>query len=147
MTTVEYSLTKSEFDSIYSRVPRLCVEIIILDHQKGVLLTKRAIEPAKGAWHTPGGTVRYQESLEEAARRIAKKELGVGVEIIKELGVIEAIFTAHYSHDVSVAIEVRPSSETFLLDEQADEFKFFKELPEKMIPAQREFLEKHLHLK
>ena len=42
--------------------------------RKKVYLTKRSIEPCKGLWHLPGGTVRFGESLTEAGKLTANKE-------------------------------------------------------------------------
>lgn len=78
MSKNEYPLTKEEFDSIYSKVPRLTVELVIKDGDK-ILLTKRSIEPCRGLWHLPGGTVYFGESLLDAVKRIAKKELSIDV--------------------------------------------------------------------
>ncbi len=139
-------LSKEEFESIYSRVPRLCVEAVYYIPQKGVLLTKRAIEPAKGMWHTPGGTVFYKESLEGAVKRIVKKELGIDVTVEKILGVIEAQFDDHHHHDVSVIISVKQVNGTINLNEESGEYAFFKTLPKDMIPAQKEFLLNNLNL-
>lgn len=138
--TREYPLTQSEFASIYSRVPRLCVEAIILDPQKGVLLTKRAIEPDLGMWHTPGGTVFYKEKLTDAVRRIARKELGLDVATGEILGVIE--FNSAHNHAVSPAIAVKPLEQTFTinLNAEASEYAFFKTLPKNLIEDEREFL-------
>lgn len=71
-------LTKKEFKSIYTRVPRLCVEIVIIDN-KGILLTKRSIEPFEGLWHVPSGGMLFKETVNEALKRVAKCELGVKV--------------------------------------------------------------------
>ncbi|MFH0805336.1 MAG: NUDIX domain-containing protein, partial [Patescibacteria group bacterium] len=60
----------SEFKSIYSRVPRLCVEIMVKTNN-GVLLLKRNIDPEKGKWHLPGGTVLKGERLEDTVKRVA----------------------------------------------------------------------------
>jgi myo-inositol-1(or 4)-monophosphatase len=49
MSKEKHPLTQQEFDSIYSKVPRLTVEVIVKDSKRGVFLTKRAIEPCKGA--------------------------------------------------------------------------------------------------
>ena len=65
-------LSHEDFLSIYSRVPRLCVDLIITS-EEGVLLSLRAIEPYLGQWHFPGGTVYKGETIEEAAKRVAKK--------------------------------------------------------------------------
>ena len=45
---------KKLFDEIYSKVPRLCVDIIIKS-EDGILLPLRSIEPYEGKWHIPGG--------------------------------------------------------------------------------------------
>ena len=74
----DYFLTPEEFETIYGKVPRLTVEVIIKS-EKGVLLSLRSIEPFKGDWHIPGGTVFYGESLADAVRRVTKRELGVTV--------------------------------------------------------------------
>lgn len=92
------------FRSIYRRVPRLCVEVV-LRTPRGVVLTKRDIIPWKGWWHLPGGTVGMHESLARAVARVAMEELGVRVRIIKVLGVIEYLHApAWYGHPVSIAL-------------------------------------------
>lgn len=55
MASSSHPLTQQEFDDIYSKVPRLTVEIIVTNSERALLLTKRAIEPCKGQWHLPGG--------------------------------------------------------------------------------------------
>lgn len=75
-------LSKEEFDKIYQRVPRICVEVIVNTSQ-GIILTKRLISPCVGMWHIPGGTVYFGEKLEEAANRIADDELGIDIDIKK----------------------------------------------------------------
>ncbi|MBI4058022.1 NUDIX domain-containing protein [Candidatus Microgenomates bacterium] len=145
---MENRLSKEEFKSIYSRVPRLCVEAVYYTPEKGVMLTKRAIKPAKGKWHTPGGTVYYKETLENAAKRIAKKELGADISVEKILGVMEAQFYDNYHHDVSIVISVKLLNDRIRLNNnEASEYAFFKTLPEDMIPTQKEFLLNHLDFK
>ena len=77
-----------EFKSIYSKVPRLCVDLIV-QKDNGIVLIKRAIEPSLGKWHFPGGTVLLGESLEDTIHRIAKEELNIKVSIEKLLGYME----------------------------------------------------------
>ena len=70
------------FKAIYSKVPRLCVEVVLLT-QGGVILTKRSIPPEQGKWHIPGGTVLKNENLEQAVKRVALEELGVKITVKK----------------------------------------------------------------
>ncbi|MAG27571.1 NUDIX hydrolase [Candidatus Pacearchaeota archaeon] len=60
--------------------PSVTADIIIftiIDNDLKVLLIKRNIEPFKNNWAIPGGFVRIDESLEEAAKRELEEETGV----------------------------------------------------------------------
>ena len=60
--------------------PSVTVDIVIftiIEKQLKVLLVKRGIEPFKNMWAIPGGFVRIDESLEEAAKRELSEETGV----------------------------------------------------------------------
>lgn len=46
-----------------------------------VLLVRRKNPPNRGRWTVPGGLVELGESVEEAARREVKEELGVRAEV------------------------------------------------------------------
>ena len=69
-------LPKDEFDRIFSKVPRLTVEVLITSEERGVLLALRDVDPCRGMWNLPGGTVRFGERLVDAVRRVAANELG-----------------------------------------------------------------------
>lgn len=56
-----------------------------------VLLVRRKEEPAKGLWSIPGGLVGLGETAEEAARREAKEETGIDIQIEKLLDVVDNI--------------------------------------------------------
>lgn len=60
--------------------------VIIFNEDNKVLLAKRKYEPKKGTWQSIGGFVGLDESLEEAALREAKEELGVTIKIERYLG-------------------------------------------------------------
>ena len=139
-----------EFKSIYSRVPRLCVEVVILQEKK-LLLIKRTIPPALGKWHTPGGTILKGENIARAVERVAKEELGISVRILQFLGIIEyTSYVNHYSQDISLAflVEIKRTVHTtqFNLDVHADEYNFFKEIPLNTIVEQKKFYSKNLGL-
>lgn len=137
-----------EFKKIYSRVPRLTVEVVVQHTDGSILLIRRTIPPAMGEWHTPGGTVLKGETLHEAVRRVGKEELGVSVHIIRCLGVIEYLsYKNHYSQDISIAYLVRCSlKKDFMLDGHADRYAFFpvKHLPTNTIKEQKLFYRKVL---
>ena len=56
-----------------------------------VLLVRRKEEPAKGLWSIPGGLVGLGETADEAARREAKEETGIDIQIEKLLDVVDNI--------------------------------------------------------
>ncbi len=141
------SLSDEDFKNIYSRVPRLCVDVVIKS-DKGILLTLRDVEPYRGLWHIPGGTVLYGETMEEAAKRFARNEIGVDVETLKILGCIEfpseKLERNGWGWPIAFEMLCVPKSENFVLDNQAKEWRFFKsikDLPENTIKEQRKFLE------
>lgn len=74
-------LPRDEFDRIFSKVPRLTVEILIAPEDRGVLLALRDVDPCRGTWNLPGGTVRFGERLVEAVRRVAADELRIRVQV------------------------------------------------------------------
>jgi len=65
--------------------PKVAVGTII-PHEGGLVLLKRAIDPGHGKWVFPGGFVDRGESLEEAAAREAREEVGLDVEPVSLLG-------------------------------------------------------------
>jgi ADP-ribose pyrophosphatase YjhB (NUDIX family) len=139
-------LPKEEYDAIFSRVPRLSVEVVILDSDLGVLLALRDIPPYEGAWHIPGGTVLFAEPLTEAVKRVARNELGVDVKPGELLGYIE--YPSHYNNglDSPVGLAFR----TELIGEAAAEgtlpegCAWFTHLPEGLYAEQRQFLARRL---
>lgn len=137
-------LTQAEFKKIYTRVPRLCVQII-LRNKDGILLTKRAIKSSyDGYWHIPGGTVFYHEGLESAIKRIAKNELGIEVKIVKPLGYTEFTFekTIGGGHSVTLLHLVKIGSGKIKLNKDATEFGYFKKAPTKTISEDKKYLKK-----
>src|ERR1700722_3107481 len=85
----EWPLSKEEFEHVYSKVPRLTVEIMVRDESGALYLTRRSIDPCKGQWHLPGGTVQFGESLIDAVGRVAMRELSISVHKATDCGYIE----------------------------------------------------------
>ena len=140
-------LPQDEFDWIFSRVPRLTVEVVIAVRDRGVLLALRDSGPCQGLWHLPGGTVRFGEPATEAVKRVARDELALMVSAGPLLGYIE--YPSHYDNGldspVGLAFHALPAS-TGMLDEHhlRGECAWFTTLPHNMHREQRDFLVRHL---
>lgn len=139
----KHPLTEQEFWDIYKKVPRLTVEIIVRNDKGEVYLTKRSIEPCKGLWHLPGGTVRFGEPLTEAVKRIAKRELGITPTQTNLLGYIE--YPSHYLNGldspVGIAFAITTHNGKLTANEEASDGGWFTKLPKEMHDEQRDFLE------
>jgi colanic acid biosynthesis protein WcaH len=138
-------ISSHEFKSIYSRVPRLCVDIA-LQNKDGVLLTLRRLPTWHKWWHLPGGTVFYKERLAQAVRRIARRELGIAVKVVKFLGYYECdseIKQRGYGWSVSLVFQCRTAAKTIKVNEEAYEARFFKRYPKRFLAEQRNFLKKY----
>ena len=145
MSNSNYPLTEEEFKSIYSRVPKLTVEVIIKT-PSGVVLSLRDLPSWHNQWHIPGGTVFYKEFVEDAVKRIAKSELGVDVSIIKLLGYLEYPSEEKergFGQSVGLAFLCETSALDFIPDAQSSSIQTFLEIPENTLLEQKEFLQKH----
>jgi 8-oxo-dGTP diphosphatase len=62
-----------------------CVVFGFDESELKVLLIERALEPFKGRWALPGGFVRVEETLDEAARRELAEETGLKNVFLEQL--------------------------------------------------------------
>jgi 8-oxo-dGTP diphosphatase len=66
----------------------LTVDCVVFGLDEGalkVLLIQRGLEPFKGMWALPGGFVRVEETLEQAARRELEEEAGISKLYLEQL--------------------------------------------------------------
>jgi 8-oxo-dGTP diphosphatase len=103
--------------------PSVTVDIVIFtiqDDDLKVLLVRRMYPPYKGKWAIPGGFVRYEEPLEDAAMRELHEETGVSDVYIEQLYTFgepkrdprkRVITVAYFALISSENLVVRPDSE------------------------------------
>ena len=88
----------------YAR-PALAVDCVVfgLDEDLQVLLIQRDIPPFQGRWALPGGFVRMDETLDEAARRELQEETGLTRVYLEQLYTFSGIDRDPRERVVSVA--------------------------------------------
>ena len=147
-TIMSSQLTSEEFTSIYAKVPRLCVDVIIKEGDS-VLLTRRTLETYKNLWHIPGGTVTFGETPSDAVKRIALAELGLEVEILSLIDVVA--FRDEFKGDwhgwpITLEYQVQVISGEIELNEDADRFAYFDKYPRNTIIGHKKLLTEKLGL-
>lgn len=86
--------------------PALAVDCAVLGFDEGdlkVLLIRRGLEPSKGKWALPGGFVRMEESVDEAARRELVEETGLKGVFLEQLYTFGEVRRDPRGRTVSVA--------------------------------------------
>jgi len=133
-------LPKEEYDSIFSRVPRLTVELVIVSPERGLLLQLRDSEPCKGTWSLPGGTVRFGEPAVRAVQRVARDELGVTVSVGALLGYIE--YPSHYTNGLDSPVGLAFATTMLNQPQEPPNCRWFLTFPDEMHDEQKVFLSK-----
>lgn len=136
-------LTKKEYFSIYKRVPRLCVDIIIKT-PKGVVLAKRDIGPCKGMWNLPGGGLKFGESLKHAAKRFGREEAGLRIKTEKFIGVFEySRKSTGFGHAISILYLAKGLGGKLRGNKYGKDVRYFKKIPKNIVADQRKILKKY----
>lgn len=141
-------LSDEDYDFIYSRVPRICADILFVNPKGHVLMTKRTIEPYIDYWHLPGGRVKFRESVEDALKRVAKAE--IGVDLTGEQNLVgyceypDEVQKEQPRHSISLVhiYEVDDDIEI----SSGDKYQWCSEMPGLVIPPIKDFLIKYKFL-
>ena len=96
--------------------PGLTVDCVVFgldDGELKVLLVSRGINPFKGFWALPGGFVRVEETLDDAARRELREEAGLTNIFLEQLYTFGAVNRDPRERIVSVAYYALVKSSDF----------------------------------
>lgn len=125
-------IPESAFRTCLRYAPQVCVDLVVA-HDGGVLLARRRNEPAAGEWFWPGGRLRKGEHLGDAARRIAREELGLDVTVAEQLGAAEHLWDdasvsgVESRHTVPVVYRVEPAGDLDVtLDDQHVDWRLLR---------------------
>ena len=75
----------------YPERPIIGVAAVLIENDR-VTLVRRGRAPAYGEWSLPGGAVELGETLESAVTREVNEEIGLEVEVLELVAVLDRIF-------------------------------------------------------
>ncbi len=128
------SLDRRRFEQVVTDAVLVSIDLVLVNDKNQVLLGYRTNAPAKGFWFVPGSSVRKPETLHQAIRRVAKRELGLEdlPGPVKLLGVYDHIYEDSFfdpavpTHYVVMACRCDVSADlTVTPDDQHDDLRFF----------------------
>lgn len=128
--------------SLLFRRRLISVDIAIERKDGSIVFVKRSFAPFKGQWALPGGFLKFDETVEEAATREAKEETGLEVEIDKVIGVYSNLKRDPRGHVISIVLKTREVGGVLKSGSDAEDVKAFKEPPEKLAFDHGEILKK-----
>ncbi|MEK7605996.1 MAG: NUDIX domain-containing protein [Patescibacteria group bacterium] len=142
-------LSDEDFLYIYSRVPRLCVDVFLRTND-GVLFALRDEEPYKNEWNLPGGTVYREEKVEEATVRIMKRETGLDVIPGKNITILQFPQESRAGtkmHTISIAMECHLADGADISALDSSKVAFFKEIPKTVVREHADLVEELMRKK
>ena len=112
------------------KTPLLASDAVIL-FQEGIVLIRRNNPPYQGCYALPGGFVEMGETVEEAAKREAREETGLDIDLLGLVGVYSDPARDPRGHVVSAAFLARGKGRLQSgSDARTAEVFPWKELPE-----------------
>lgn len=145
---LQNKINDAEYKKILENMPICCVDVVIC-HCNKILLVHRNNEPAKNEWWFPGGRVYKNETLEETAIRKAYEEVGVKVQIVKNIGVYESMFSkGPYNdlksgvHTINIHFLVKPTLENYKIkiDDTSSDYRWIDKIDKNLHPYVKKVL-------
>lgn len=102
---VSNMIDQKTYSLIRELVPRVVVDLVILDPENRVLLGKRTNDPMKGSWFYPGGAIVKNELIDETIYRKLFEETGIKTIISKAFLGTQEWFLGEY-HDIALTFIV-----------------------------------------
>jgi len=122
-------------DQLYSKIidvmPIPCVDLLVVDRHRNILMLKRKNEPAQGQWWLPGGRVHFGETRHAAAIRKLYEECRLEADSIQELGTYDLILDVpgrkNGSHGITTLFYAQIVDRNALfLDKQSEKAKWLQ---------------------
>src|SRR5258705_290241 len=79
---------------VHYRQPKVAAGVVV-EHDGGVVLVRRAVDPRRGFWSFPCGFMEVDETAEEAAVRETREECGLEGELEGHLGTYSYVQAGH----------------------------------------------------
>jgi 8-oxo-dGTP diphosphatase len=129
MTRKDKAFLASYDPAAYER-PSVTVDLVLLSVRDGALhglLMRRTQPPAEGKWALPGGFVRMDESLDEAARRVLHEKAHIASAFLEQLYTFGAVERDPRTRIITVAYyALLPAARFAKALEESDELKLAK---------------------
>lgn len=128
-----------DYRKVLGSVPIVCIDCVVLNERREILLVKRKNDPLKGEFWLPGGRLHKGERLVDAVHRKMREEVGVDVDVLENLGFAEEFFERSAEdasggvHSISIVYLVKPKSYDIVLDHQSSEWGWFRQYPAQLM--------------
>lgn len=140
-------ISEKQYKVILDKMPIPCVDVVVINKGK-VLMVYRNTEPAKNQWWLPGGRLLKHETLEHAALRKVKDEVGLDIIITKKLGMYETMFdkapfgikTGVHSINCVFVAKLKNAKQAITIDKFHDESRWVEKIENKFHPYLKQVL-------
>lgn len=116
--------TNPECGRVSYRNAKPCAGVLI-EQEGRLLLVKRAIDPFKGAWDVPGGFLEEWEHPADGARREAREETGLAVELTALLGIFVDRYGDAGYNTLNIYYRARPTGGRLAAADDASQVEWF----------------------